>query len=418
MAEFDSGSLHIVSTKLNNLLSQVHAASSDDLSNTDVKAALSLMKANIIEFMTDVREAEDYSASLREGIILAASEHIYLYSGVLGIVIRSNTTRNPFELYFSFKEVAKRFFPDGPVYLVLSSEWNYVPFTYPLTLDELPNFILIGMPAPEADNVLAFPLAGHELGHSIWKRKSLVEKFSGIALDLAKTRFQENPELLRTLYPGVTDEQFENDMFSSRLKDSAISNIIALCLKQTEEVFCDLIGASIFGTSYLQAFRYLLAPTARGERSYRYPELSERAEILDRFAKESALPAANISRWFTRQDDISHPFYAQLVRVADNIRREMWELTVDTIKEIVGDANIQPVREEKVKIVVARFKLNMPIEGDISLGELICGAWDIYQDMFTQAVADSGRVETSVSNLVLKSAEAIEFKARMTIVKQ
>lgn len=104
MAEFDNGSLHIISTRLRNLLLQVNAASSDDLSNKDVKAALSLMKANLEDLISEVYEAIDYSPSLREGITLAASEHIYLYSDVLGTIIRSSTTRNPFELYFPFKE--------------------------------------------------------------------------------------------------------------------------------------------------------------------------------------------------------------------------------------------------------------------------------------------------------------------------
>lgn len=416
MAEFDSGSLYVVSTKLNNLLTQVHAASSEDLSNKDVKAALSLMKANLADLISDVKDAVDYSPSLREGIILAASEHIYLYSAVLGTIIRSSTTRNPFELYFPFKQIAKKFFPDGAVYLILSSEWNYIPFTYPLTLDELPNFILIGMPAPEADNVLAFPLAGHELGHSIWRRKELVSKFSASALDLAKKRFQENPELLKALYPNLTKEQFENDMFSSILKDSVISDIIALCVKQTEEVFCDLVGASIFGTSYLHAFRYLLAPTARGERSYKYPDLAERADLLDKFAADTQMPAVNISRWFNKQDDISHPFYAQLVRVADGIRREMWELTKSAVRDVVSDAQIKSVRDDRVQLVKGRFLQNMPIEGDVSLGELICGAWAIYENKFDEGLlGESGRIESAISNLVLKSAEAIEFKLRMTV---
>jgi len=389
MAEFDNGSLHIVSTKLHNLLNQVHAASSDDLSNKDVSAALSLMKENLGELISEVSESQDYSSSLREGIIMEATEHISLYSNVLGTVIRSSTTRNPFELYFPFKEIAKAFFPDGHVYLILSSEWNYVPFTYPLTLDELPNFILIGMPAPEADNVLAFPLAGHELGHSIWKRRGLVSTFSAKAFELTRRRFDDAPELLQALYPGVSKEQFENDMFSSRLKDSAISDIIALCLAQTEEVFCDLIGIGIFGISYLHAFRYLLAPSARGERSHVYPELLERAEILDTYTAQLGMAPVNISKWFSKEDDISHPFYAVLVRLADGVRREMWETLKEAVRNVISEAHIPAIRENAIVAVRQRFAGTMPIESDTSLGELICGAWDTYMNDFGLSLGES-----------------------------
>src|SRR3546814_14740255 len=58
----------------------------------------------------------------------------------------------------------------------MSSEWKFVPFTYPMTLDWLPGFALVGGPAPESDNVLIVPLAGHEIGHSAWRSKQLKDQ--------------------------------------------------------------------------------------------------------------------------------------------------------------------------------------------------------------------------------------------------
>src|SRR4051812_25114337 len=52
------------------------------------------------------------------------------------------------------------------------------PFTYPFVFSELPNFVLIGLPASESDNPLIIPLAGHELGHSVWKIYDLSRRFT------------------------------------------------------------------------------------------------------------------------------------------------------------------------------------------------------------------------------------------------
>src|SRR3546814_3823673 len=60
--------------------------------------------------------------------------------------------------------------------LIMSSEWKFVPFTYPMTLDWLPGFALVGGPAPESDNVLIVPLAGHERGHSAWRSTQLKDQ--------------------------------------------------------------------------------------------------------------------------------------------------------------------------------------------------------------------------------------------------
>ncbi|WP_289465076.1 hypothetical protein, partial [Klebsiella pneumoniae] len=57
--------------------------------------------------------------------------------------------------------------------LLLSSEWDYVPFAYPQSLEDLRSFVLIGLPASEAATALLLPLAGHELGHAVWKNRGI-----------------------------------------------------------------------------------------------------------------------------------------------------------------------------------------------------------------------------------------------------
>jgi hypothetical protein len=76
--------------------------------------------------------------------------------------------RNSFEAYDPLRELAHKLLDYKPA-IILSSEWEFSPFTYPAISDDLPDFVFIGLPACEAGNALVLPLAGHELGHSIWR---------------------------------------------------------------------------------------------------------------------------------------------------------------------------------------------------------------------------------------------------------
>jgi hypothetical protein len=89
------------------------------------------------------------------------------YHPILGFLLRSTNIRNSFEAYDPLKELSHLLLDHKPG-VILSSEWEFSPFTYPTASDDLPDFVLIGLPASEAGNALILPLAGHELGHSIW----------------------------------------------------------------------------------------------------------------------------------------------------------------------------------------------------------------------------------------------------------
>jgi hypothetical protein len=91
------------------------------------------------------------------------------YTAFLGFLLRSTNVRNAFETYFPLKRLVCQII-EPATHLITSSEWLFIPFTYPMTLDALPNYVLVGAPAPEAGNTLIVPLAGHEIGHSAWRR--------------------------------------------------------------------------------------------------------------------------------------------------------------------------------------------------------------------------------------------------------
>jgi hypothetical protein len=88
---------------------------------------------------------------------------VYQVLPILGFILRSTNVRNAFELVDPLQAIATAALQGNPQ-LLLSSEWDYVPFAYPQSLEDLKSFVLIGLPASEAGSALLIPLAGHELG--------------------------------------------------------------------------------------------------------------------------------------------------------------------------------------------------------------------------------------------------------------
>jgi hypothetical protein len=52
-----------------------------------------------------------------------------------------------------------------------------------------------------------------------------------------------------------------------------------LSSRQTEELFCDLLGLRLFGEGFIYSFIYLIAPNL-GDRSPDYPSLTARVKAL------------------------------------------------------------------------------------------------------------------------------------------
>ena len=106
----------------------------------------------------------------------ASLERLFVYVPILGFILRSTNVRNGFEAYGPLLYLAEGLIGDETK-LIVSSEWNFSPFTYH-SITDLPGFVLIGLPATESSNPLIIPLAGHELGHSVWKSNRFTEKFT------------------------------------------------------------------------------------------------------------------------------------------------------------------------------------------------------------------------------------------------
>ncbi len=126
---------------------------------------------------------------------------LFCYTPYLGFILRSTNVRNAFELYAPLLRLSRKILGNDAK-LLLSSEWEYSPFFWEIT--DLPNFVLIGLPAQESANPLLISLAGHELGHKVWQQQSLAAKFDSqirnAVIDALRTRLWAQYQVL---YPHI-----------------------------------------------------------------------------------------------------------------------------------------------------------------------------------------------------------------------
>jgi hypothetical protein len=167
--------------------------------------------------------------------------YLFNYTPFLGFILRATNVRNAFELYAPVMRLARKLLGDGTK-LLLSSEWDYSPFVY-LPTSDLPDCVLIGIPAFESANPLLISLAGHELGHNVWNEYDLGKKFDGklrseVLGAIRGTQWND----FQTCFPHATHDNLTTDMFVQQTWLPAH----AFAKRQLEEVFCDMMGLRLF----------------------------------------------------------------------------------------------------------------------------------------------------------------------------
>jgi hypothetical protein len=164
---------------------------------------------------------------------------------ILGFILRSTNVRNSFELLDPLQVVADAMLQGRPQ-LLLSSEWDYVPFAYPQTLEDLQSFVLIGMPASETSSALLVPLAGHELGHAVWRNRGLGGGAHATLQYKSDDLFEKNIDEFRKLFTEYNPNDIVNKEILPESKAVAVEDAVF----QAEELFCDMFAYALFGESY------------------------------------------------------------------------------------------------------------------------------------------------------------------------
>lgn len=337
------------------------------------------------------------------------------YLPLTGFILRSTNIRNAFEVFGPFLRLAGNVleptvsFPSRSTKLLLSSEWEYSPFAF-VTFQDLPEFLFIGLPAPESSNPLTIPVAGHELGHAVWLArdlgKQLEPRIKQAVVDAILARWAQ---FLKVFQLSVPTSALTTNLTIVALWSVAIE----LCLRQAEETFCDFMGARLFRQSYFHAFAYVVAPGGARRVAY-YPSTPER---IGNFAKAAARFGVPFSGTYSDlfQPDSMGPLTdadAFRVEVADAALDAVVDELLDRADQIVTDAHLNDPSDGEAARILARFRQVVPAEGCRTIVDIVNAAWTAFLDasLWKDVVTISARRNEVLKELVLKNFEVFEIE--------
>lgn len=336
------------------------------------------------------------------------------YLPLFGFILRSSNVRNAFEVFDPLIEMCGALL-GGEVRLIYSSEWDYSPFTRTFTFPKLSNVVVVGLPAHESGNSLVVPVFGHELGHAKWKAAEVLADLKGLIQGAVISYYLNNLDdvLNKKDAKRVRDETNPTSALSILIPE--VEEAQRWATLQAEEVFCDIVGTRIFGTSYLRAFAYLIFPSPKQleRQSFRYPGNRARVDYLVSAAEHFS---AHIPDEFGSDFDDTlskklDPARRHAVMAADYATEQVFQSLVSKVDELVTPDLIPKIDDTNVRLLKECFRVGHPGNGIFQLAEIIEAAWETYLEKI-QNEREVYRVLSALNELVFKTVEVSEFYRR------
>ncbi len=382
------------------------------------KEALIQIEKKFIEHEIKIKSlSPGKSKEISYGFCSEALSDLFTYLPILGFILRSTNIRNAFEVYGPLLRIAQKVLGEK-TRLILSSEWEkYPPFTY-RDINWLPNYVLIGFPAPESSNPLLIPLAGHELGHTIWRSKWLQKKYQqNVELQLLQL-IKSNAKKYNEIYPShnITANNLEDNLFVKR----TIAQPAQWALKQLEESFCDFIGYYLFDESYLHAFAYLISPQIEGHRTVLYPNILTRVRNLKKASVRFKLKQPSNYNTPNNYEDLfenmAEPYEGEsgrkfLLSLADGATEALLAEMIAEAEEILSKAAV-PILDVKIRDkILSDYKYVVPSIGSLSLTNILNASWIAFHDKnFWNDKPQMVDKNRALKELVLKNIEVLEIE--------
>jgi hypothetical protein len=384
------------------------------------KEALDEIDRRFTQLLDRFKLAEVVEAAAIDSLCSSSVRDLFEYLPLLGFILRSTNVRNAFEVYRPLLQLSQVLLgPDKK--LLISSEWDYSPFTY-YPVPFLPGFVLIGIPATESSNPLLIPLAGHELGHSLWVSHNYrwygigswwEELEKAILTEVRTKRWEEYKQLTQSNASQDQLRQPPIPEFDHRF----ISTSSTWAIQQAEETFCDFVGLKIFGESYLYAFAYLFAPGRQGDRLPHYPNIQARIKNLtDAAGKYEIEDIAEYSRMFSsfQEAPLKDPILALLLSLSDSALKTITDDLMDNADKLVTVASIPVFTAEKRDQICKRFNLVVPAVDSGGLANILNAGWKAFHDLrLWQELPHIPEKEKSLEQVILKSIEILEIEQRV-----
>jgi hypothetical protein len=372
---------------------------------SDAQEAAQLIRTEFDEELKKLDALDDDSdPAIRVAHCVQARHVIQKNKGYIGFILRSSNVRNSVELYHPLKTITASLL--GPKYrLIIGSEWNYSPYIYPLLSQLLDSFILVGLPASEAQNALLVPTAGHELGHAIWRDTNVHQKFGALIESKIIEAYQHRWSSTERFFPSAVKSSDIATDLEARAVWSASYKYAA---RQLEEVFCDCVGVWLFGEGYLHAFRYLLAPDSAARPSDYYPPNRRRAEYSVRAASEYG------DRIHLHYPDVFRPPEASTdlkLEIADSVTHDLAPIAISEAASFLGSKPLsRPTAAATQKCEQSLRALRPPSEYG-SIADVVNAAWNVRQSIENwdiPGVKNNRKIDV-LNDLVFKSFEVMEW---------
>ena len=403
--------------KLKAVVKQIEFLLLSDFPHTSSEAALCLFKNHFEEQVLRVEKA--HASGDRSVLMQAcatANSRIGLYLPLLGFLLRSTNVRNNFECYDALLQIAQQLIGSN-ANIVISSEWQISPLTYPLTVPVLPGYVLLGMPATESSNALILPLAGHELGHSIWLKDNLEGAWASKVQSNIYDYIVREQVRFCDAFPVYRGRQIDGSLLSSDMFITLIvDDISKFTLSQMEETYCDAIGLKIFGESFAHAFHYLLAPGLGEQRALHYPTLPARARFMVAYGglDFGALGYPDYPSEFQELTPRLSKEQVFISRAADDITIGLaGALYAEAAFKVASSAPNLISEKSHQDEILAMFKRGIPSRQPRSLPDILNAGWQFVREGKQTDETDRRPIFEWTSELVLKSIEVLEFRRHL-----
>lgn len=411
--------IDFVKQKLLSVLEQVQQLQSSEFPYEEPKAALVLLKdmyKSDLARLAQIDEATDIQ--IRQQACAHANARIARYYKVMGFILRSTNVRNAFEIYDPLLQICRLIY-GADAKLIVSSEWEFSPFTYPAVTDDLPNLMFIGLPSTEAGNSLIIPLAGHEIGHSIWRKKngrsaalsSLDKNLQQVLVNAYDSNWKDFQKTFKIANPAT-------DLLTDLFLRNIWTQSYKLASRQVEELFCDIVGLRIFGESFLYSFLYLIAPNI-GDRAPHYPALAARVGVLIEACNVFKIEQpANFQSYFLDPPKRIPSGDELVLKMADLSSQALTTDLIKAVKDLVDASGLPlPSKDERDRIV-KQFCALSPSSSTKALGDIVNAGWKLRLDWQLWSkfnFNDKARLDV-LNDLVFKTMEVMEFEAKTKAV--
>lgn len=403
--------------RLKSIIALVDSLTSADFPHEHSRDALNRLRSI---FETGLARLDSLSPTTDERAVraLCAAElrKVFELLPLVGFTHRSTEVRNAFEVHRPFLRIVQAIL--GPQSgLVISSEWGYSPFTFlPPTSYGLADIVMIGIPAPESQNALILPLAGHELGHNVWAKRELERRYGPIVENaLVSHILQSKWREFSECFADVTKENI-TDIVGQQSWKIAWS----WAMRQCEELFCDFLGMALFAESFLHAYSYLLAPGLPEDRDEEYPGSKQRAAHQAKVASrwDIALPPQFVDR-FENEDAPIDKTHRLLLALADDVTAEMVDGLAREAHNIVQTASDGRTPPGELERIADCYGKGVPAQQIAGIAAAVNAAWSFFlsgmspwRTRYPGVFEKPERPLTMLSDLVFKTIEVHEIELR------